>query len=112
MGAIVVALAVVLFCAILTFSWQHGKMKNARKGQSAAHKEAGKARAEARFYAAELKKLLPLMDKKALIELRNTVVSHRAEAEGCKESPQREGTIAACRHLVDDIDDVIVKKQS
>lgn len=112
MSVIVVVLAVVLFGAILTFSWQHEKMKNARKGQSAAQKEVGRVRAEARFYAGELKKLLPLMDKKALLELRNAVVFRRAEAESVKESPQREGTIAACRRLVDDIDDAIVKKQS
>lgn len=112
MNVIVVILAVVLFSTILTFSWQHGKMKNARKDQSAAKKEVGKVRAEARFYADELKKLLSLMDRNALLELRNAVVSRRIEAEGVKESPQREGIIIACRRLVDDIDDAIVKKQS
>nr|QIM10307.1 hypothetical protein PlAlph_0610 [uncultured Alphaproteobacteria bacterium] len=111
-AVIVVVLAVVLFGVIIMFNLQNGKMKRARKSQSAAQREFGRAKAEARVYAKELKKLLGGLNKNELSELRNRIVSDRMEAESAKESSQREGTIIAYRHIVDDIDVEMVSKMS
>lgn len=110
-AVIVVVLAIVLFGVIIMFNLQNGKMKRVRKSQSAAQREVGRTKAEARFYAKELKKLLLRLDEKELADLRNAVVVCRMEAEETKESPQREGTITACRNLVDDIDEVMSKRK-